>query len=82
MRGGDGVYSGERVYGRVPGDIAHSAHRAHSVDATDAFVLGGAMVAFVMCWLAWWLSILPVLAALSLITSHPRYSLTSPSSVP
>jgi hypothetical protein len=55
MHGGDKVYSRERVYSRVPGDIAHRAHRAHSVDATDAFMLGGAMMAFVIGSLAWWL---------------------------
>jgi hypothetical protein len=51
MHGGDGVYSG-RGYSRV---AAGRGHSAHSLDATDAFVVGGAALAFVTCWLAWWL---------------------------
>jgi hypothetical protein len=49
------VYSGDRVYSRdraAPGD---RAHRAHIVDETDAFMLCGATLAFVICSLAWWL---------------------------
>jgi hypothetical protein len=58
MHGGDGVYSGGRGYSRVAagrGSSAHRSHSAHSLDATDAFVLVGAALAFVTCWLAWWL---------------------------
>jgi hypothetical protein len=58
MHGGDGVYSGGRGYSRVAagrGSSAHRSHSAQSFDATDAFELGGAMLAFVTCWLAWWL---------------------------
>jgi hypothetical protein len=52
MHGGDRVYIGDRVYSRAPAD---RVHRAHNVDATDAFMLCGAAMAFVCCSLAWWL---------------------------
>jgi hypothetical protein len=55
MHGGDRVYSGvpgDRVYSR---DRAAPGDRVHRVDATDAFMLCGAALAFVCGSMAWWL---------------------------